>query len=595
MATRVKLLPKLVGIFAIAAIFAFGYRSLIYHGIVKRPDALKSLVPIQTEDIQAEVLQHDTNVKVVPLPKSIVTQISGPVIKGSLWFWNSQFGVMVANGGPLTTQGSLVEAQGVKLRLERQDDPEQMRNELAVFATALAGGNPHPTVGTHFVFIMGDGSAAFLAPLNERLKKLGPEYIAEVVDSVGYSRGEDGFWGPATWKSEPKLARGSLIAVVLRDGDWNLILRWAHINDIPVNPDEKTYDPNAINLLATATYIEASQRYIAGYCDERPLKDKPAEMAKLCVNGVATWTPGDVMIAEKKGGLVPLMTTKSAFFQMPNTVIGIKKWNAANADKVAGMIAAFAQGADQVRTNPNAFRKAAEISVAVYKEQDAEYCMRYFKGVTKKDLQGNTVELGGSAVSNLADVRQLFGMDGGPNIFKKTYETWGNAVIQQYPTLMAAYPPTEEILNTRYVALASAKINQAEALPADAPTYSENAPITEVIGHRAYSINFRTGSAEILPNSYSVLNEIVDDLVTSNTQVIVHGHTDNTGTAAGNESLSNARALSVKRYFTVKGGTAVPAVRVKTVPHGQDEPVADNSSEAGRAKNRRVEIVLGKQ
>jgi len=439
---------------------------------------------------------------------------------------------------------------------------------------------------------MGDGAAAFLQPLNERLVKLGPEYIAEVIGSGGYSRGEDQFMGLPEWKSNPQAAKGALVAVVLRDGDWNLVLRWANINGIPVNPDEKTYDPQAINFLATATYIEASQRYIAGYCDERPLKDKPAQVVKPCVNGVSTWTPGDVMVAEKKGGLVTLMSTKSALFQMPNTIIGIKKWNALNAEKVAGMLAAFSQGADQVRTNPAFFRKAAEISVAVYKEQNAEYVMRYYKGVTKKDVQGNSVELGGSAVSNLADVRQLFGMDGGPNIFKATYETWGNAVIQQYPNLMKSYPPVGEILNTRYISMASAKINQSESTPAETLTYSD-APLQEVIGQRAYSINFRTGSAEILPTSYTTLNSIVDDLITSNTQVIVHGHTDNTGTATGNEALSNARALSVKKYFTSRGGTSVPSNRVKVVAHGQDEPLDDNSTEAGRAKNRRVEIVLG--
>lgn len=594
MATRVKAPFKLAVFVGLVVLFVVGIKSLMYHGYIRRPDVLKSLVPTQTDTIEAEVLQHSTDVKTVPLPKPTITQNTGPTIRYLLWFWNAQFGVVFANGGPTTTQGSLVEKQGIKLQLERQDDPEQMRNELATFATALSKGTPQPNVGAHFVAIMGDGAAAFLAPLNERLAKLGDEYIAEVVGIGGYSRGEDQVMGLPEHKTNPQSMRGSLYAGVLRDGDWNLLMRYANINKIPVNPDETTYDPDAINLLATSTYIEASQRYIAGYCEERPRTDKPGVRHKACVNGVFTWTPGDVMIADSRGGLVTLISTKSALFQMPNTIIGIKRWNAENRDKVAGMLAAFSQGADQVRTNPAAFRKAAEISAIVYKEQDADYCMRYFKGVTKKDIQGNTVELGGSAVANIADAMQAFGLTGGPNLFRITYETWGNAVVQQYPNLMKSFPPIEQVLNTQYVQLAAAKLNQAETLPAETQTYSATAPLTEIIGRRDYSINFRTGSAEILPNSFSVLNEIADDLNTSNTQVIVHGHTDNTGTAAGNERLSELRARSVKQYLMSKGGSYIPDTRVKVVAHGQNEPVADNATETGRAKNRRVEVVLGR-
>lgn len=589
---KMKTLPKRLLMFGIimAGLF-FGLKNAMYYGWIPRPNALKSMVPVKAETIEANVLDHNTNVKAVALPKDTITQKGGAEMRYLLWAWNAQMGIMFANGGPVTTQGSLAEKQGVKIRFTRQDAPDQMQNELAAFATELEKGNPQPNTGAHFVAIMGDGAAAFLQALNPRLKKLGDDYIAEVVGTAGYSRGEDQFMGLPAWKSDPQSAKGAVIAGVLRDGDWNLAMRWAQINDIPNNPDEKVYDPNALNWVATDTYIDASQKYISGYCEDRPVKDQRGQTKKVCVNGVVTWTPGDVMVAEKKGGLVTLMSTKSAIFQMPNTIIGIKKWNAANADKVAGMLAAWGQGADQVRTNPDAFAKAAEISTTVYKEESATYWAKYFRGVQKKDIQGNTVELGGSSANNLADARQLFGLDGGPNIFKSTYETWGNVVIQQYPNVMKTFPPTEEILNTRYLQMAASRVNPTESAPVEKLSY--NNPIQNIVGRRNYSIQFRTGSAEILPVSFAVLDNIVADLITSNTKVIAHGHTDNTGTPAGNEMLSNARAESVKRYLTRKGGSSIPDQRINVVAHGQSEPIEDNSSETGRAKNRRVEIVLG--
>jgi len=70
--------------------------------------------------------------------------------------------------------------------------------------------------------------------------------------------------------------------------------------------------------------------------------------------------------------------------------------------------------------------------------------------------------------------------------------------------------------------------------------------------------------------------------------VSIEGHTDNVGQAAANKTLSEQRAKSVMAAV-VKGGVA--ASRVSAVGWGQERPIADNRSEEGRAKNRRVEIV----
>lgn len=109
-------------------------------------------------------------------------------------------------------------------------------------------------------------------------------------------------------------------------------------------------------------------------------------------------------------------------------------------------------------------------------------------------------------------------------------------------------------------------------------------------GHVAvYGIRFETGKAAILPDSESVLGEIVKLLQQNpDLKLRVEGHTDNQGNAAANQSLSEKRAQAVVAWLTAHG---VEAARLTAKGWGQTKPVEDNSTEDGRAKNRRVELV----
>ena len=71
-------------------------------------------------------------------------------------------------------------------------------------------------------------------------------------------------------------------------------------------------------------------------------------------------------------------------------------------------------------------------------------------------------------------------------------------------------------------------------------------------------------------------------------RLAVQGHTDNTSTSAHNQQLSEARAQEVVRTLTAQG---VATARLQAAGFGQSKPLADNATEAGRAQNRRVELV----
>ena len=93
----------------------------------------------------------------------------------------------------------------------------------------------------------------------------------------------------------------------------------------------------------------------------------------------------------------------------------------------------------------------------VYAEKDAAYWQKYFKPVSEKDKQGQTVELGGSAVNGMAENVQLFGLDGKTNYFAATYTTFADIVKSQYPALLPAYDPVTDVVDLSYLKDLSAK------------------------------------------------------------------------------------------------------------------------------------------
>lgn len=106
-------------------------------------------------------------------------------------------------------------------------------------------------------------------------------------------------------------------------------------------------------------------------------------------------------------------------------------------------------------------------------------------------------------------------------------------------------------------------------------------------------ISFTVGRADIQPALRPILDQFANGLGTQpNTEVVIVGHTDSTGSDAINNPLSVERANSVRDYLSARG---VDSRRVRTEGRGSHEPIANNGTDAGRAQNRRVEIFLAER
>ena len=592
---RIKTGPKVVLILLAIIALVFGLRKAASVGLIPTPGVMSALVPEKAmlPDVKDALI---LNVEPAPMPSSSSASVPATLIRGEIWEWNAQMGLIYANGGASTTKGSLMEKHGVNLLLVRQDDTNKMQEDLIACAREVANGSSTCSNGANFVIIMGDGSGQFLAAVNPQLKKLGPDYQAKVIGAVGYSRGEDCFMAPPEVKSNPQAAKGLLVAGVLRDGDWNIALKWEGDNGIKNNPDEKTWDPDAVNWINSTDYNAAAADYVAGKCDDRKVvKDGhlTGETKHVCIGAVVTWTPGDVTVAKGKGGLVKVVSSKQYRSQMPSVILGPKSFFERNRPEFEGLLAATFEAGDQVKAFDKVLHKAAAISAKLYNDQDEDYWYRYYKGVSETDAQGLRVELGGSTVNNLADNLILFGLQPGSNDnFRSTYTVFAKIATQQYPALFkdTPIPDVKEIEDKSFITGAQAKMSSGGA-EGETAQYSAN-QAGPVVSKRSYSITFDTGRATFTEEGVRTMQELKDSLAITGLFIQVDGHTDNVGSEETNQALSNARAAAVKNWLQKHAPSNFPDSRFKVTGHGAQKPIADNDTAAGRAANRRVEITL---
>ena len=579
-----------IGVLAIGGYFALktGYDHL--------PRTASKSMTGAAIDLPTAPANASVSVPPVDLPTSGPANVSGPQFRIEMMSWNAQAAIAYANGDTVPQVGSLMAKNGVNLLIKNNEDCNDMQQKLVKFAKEYKS-NPSTSEGSPMCIIMGDAGAPFLTGLNAELAKIGPEYQAKIIAFAGFSAGEDKFMGLAEWKSNPQAAKGAVVSCVIRDGDWNIVVKWAFDNGLAINPDPTTYDPNAINFVDAKDYVEAANLYIANKTEERPTVIngvRTGTKQTISINGVATWTPADVTLAEKRGGLVTIMSTKENSSQMPSTIIVIDKWAKDNRKGLENMLDAIFKGSDQIKCYSEALNYAGAAEAKIYKQQDAAYWVKYFKGVTNPDKQGNMVSLGGSKVSNLQDNLDFFGITPGkPNTYAAVYTLFGDRVKVIYPKLLPTYLPADEILDLSYLKdLGNQTSNRASS---EVVKFDSTAGITQKISERAWSIEFQSGSAVLSRQSIDTLKQIANSaMVSSGLLIKITGHTDNAGNPASNVTLSLQRAAAVKQWLSENYGSAFPDSRVIVDGKGQEVPVAPNTTPEGKAKNRRVVVEMGR-
>ncbi len=506
--------------------------------------------------------------------------------------WNAQTPISYANGGANTKAGSLMAKSNIDLTFTRQDDYSKMQEALVKFASDYKSNPKAPAV---FCGIMGDNLASFKVALDQKLSEVDPSYKVKGFYIAGYSYGEDKFIGPVSWKKDPQKARGGVCAVVLKDGDQNIAIKWASDNDVPVNPDPMVYDAGRLNFVGVSTFVEAADRFVANQGVELPeVKDgkKTGQTKTVKIDAASTWSPEDEKVFKTGRDVVTLLSTRENVKQMPCLILGLNKYLEQNIDPTKRLVTALATAGDQVKTYDAALRYGCEMNKDVFGNEINWY--ELYKGKDVDMPSGRTASVGGSRSCNLADNADDLGIaESASNSYASVYTLFANYMSKLYPEDLPSFPPAADVLDLSALKVVYASSDKGKMTEGFKETYSKG-EMTDVYGRRNYNIEFESGKAKFTPQSEKVLEEIFNSVTTTNLRMSIKGHTDNVGNYETNMDLSQARADAVRQWIMKRSKYSFAADRFAQVQgYGSDKALASNDTPEGRARNRRVEIVFG--
>ena len=555
--------------------------------------------------IKTDEINNVSKGEELPLPTSDVsTKVeASKLIRIAEYAWNANSGMIVANGGPKTTKGSLMEAGGVNLEIVRLDGVNDLRNMQLKFVEEYASGKDYPVSdkSAFGVSIMGDGCPFYITTTQKALdEKFGKgKYHVQVIGSYGLSHGEDKVIGPKAWKDNPQSMRGCVISSVIGDGDWVVAVNYASVNKIPVNPDPKTYDANAINFVPSENddYINSVKELIKSQNQGYTVPLKEVVNGKLTgktinhkIDGATTWTPGDKLAFDNLTGFTDVVSTKDFVNQMSASLVVIKEWALAHEKEVKSILKQTYVGSNQFKMYDKWTRKAAECVAKTYNFETADYWYNLFKG-QKGTKNGLDYNIGGTSVFNYADAIQYYGMGAdNNNRYKAVYNQVSIYLTDLNPcgfneSCKSGVVSYEDAVNLYFLTSIKDGVYAGKTEKVD---YSKTQ--TQVMANGHWNINFETGSSNI-KGSEKDLEEIYNLLVQAEgSKVKVVGYTDNVGNPQSNIELSKGRANSVVQYLTSRG---ISKNRFQLVDgKGDAEPIASNKTAEGKAQNRRVDITL---
>ena len=539
--------------------------------------------------------ERPADVSLASLPPSGVKApertTDNPDVTIGIWTWQTVSGIIDAVGGPGKSgehaDSCLCQAGITNTRVVVQNDTsEQIK--------ALSAGQ------MQFVTTTGDQAAVDIAGANKLLRG----NKAKVIWSGGYSFGEDCLIGPESWKQDPQLARGAVVVTAVPYCDWNVTVDWAADNQIPVNPDEAVYDPDAINFVNATDHIEAAQKFVQNA--KVNLRNRATGRTEAYqIDACATWTPGDVMVIKdrpsvsykgKTEKLQKIVSTKEYSYMMPNILFGNEDWLNKHRGYVTTLLRCLARSNDRIKTDESYFRnRVSALNALVFNMEGMgpTFWNKYFTGATE-----NGVPLGGSRVNNIAEVRHLFGLDGnqglGRSIFGITYSDHATRLKRLLPQRLENYAPVDQVVDVSFI---NEITDEKSATGVYTAKFEPGQNVGTVVKAN-YQINFDTGSAKVKGSEIARLQEIRNLLIrATDTKVIIEGHTDNVGDLGSNLTLSKARAESVWQWLKESdpSGININQARLENVEgYGPYRPLAGNKNltEAERAANRRVVIIL---
>lgn len=306
--------------------------------------------------------------------------------------------------------------------------------------------------------------------------------------------------------------------------------------------------------------------------------DAAAAFKSQQVDAAVVWSPDDEQCIRAVAGAKVLESTRSASNIIADVFFAKREFVEQNRDKLQKLYQGWMIGAAEINSNPQAKAKAADI-------------LAEGLGIPRSDAEG--------AIDNVrlvthGDNVNFFGLN--PQYKGVTGEALYARMTNEYQALGFA----KDAANWRRVAYPGAvqgtsiggNIHNAEGTKDFTKVTAEEGAGKEAIATKGLSISFRTGEFILDENAKYIIDKEFVDIAKAfgNARIRIEGNTDNVGSEASNIALSKRRAQSVADYLAKEHGMSPN--RFIVVGNGPNNPVADNSTADGKAKNRRTDFEL---
>jgi len=309
------------------------------------------------------------------------------------------------------------------------------------------------------------------------------------------------------------------------------------------------------------------------------------EAAKLFregqVDAAVVWSPDDEDCVKKVSGSKILMSTKDAPFIIPDVFMVKTTYLQANREVVKKVMRGFFIGAAEINSSDQTKRAAAQVlSNGFGADFDEAFCYNAINNARLCTFQDNMQFFGLESHSGMTGERIY-------NRMAKVYKSI-NYIRDPVPTWSEI---TDVSLLQELQGEFASDVQQA-AQPKQAYTAPSKQDYTkEAVTTKAIRVTFATGSAELSENAKEIIRYKFEDIaLASANRIRIEGNTDNTGSRATNISLSKKRANSCKSFLVNE--LSIDPNRIIVKGNGPDNPVADNDTDKGRGKNRRVDFML---
>jgi NitT/TauT family transport system substrate-binding protein len=322
------------------------------------------------------------------------------------------------------------------------------------------------------------------------------------------------------------------------------------------------------------------ERIIKSLVGKNASPDARADFVAGKVDAAVVWEPDVAEALQKRPGSKVLLSSKTAANLIADLMVAREDFIKDHPDVIRAFIAGWMDGTEEANRHPEEAVQVLMENEPLYKDLGEDATRQQLDAVKWADLVDNT---------------QMFGLDGSEPLFDKIFKQASRAWVRRGYIAQSVTPAVakdDRFLHQIYNAVPKEARVEPTKEPYKFPSKTPEKIKTQApLMTKPLNIYFSTGSSAIDENAKQSLDQVAMTAQTySNAYIRVEGNTDSQGSASMNTALSQRRAQAVVNYLVAKYGFS--GSRFVAKGNGPNKPVASNSTDAGRAKNRRTDIMV---